>query len=102
MMSWETLTDIATRSHSRIFGKDCTIVFSNGEIKKSKAILTPHTTNLRDHYSDMKGLALIASIPKYDANDPQFVNEIIIEDKSYGIADYKSEADGFNIYFLAE
>ena len=100
-MNWESLAGIATRTHLRIFGDDVNLVFSDGNELKTKAIISPHMTHLRDYSSEVNSHALIASVAKEDVGeDPERLVGINIREKSYGVFEPKIEADGFFAYFL--
>jgi hypothetical protein len=101
-MSWESLSGIATRVHLRLFGVDAKINFNDGKSLKTKAILSPHMTILKDYNADFESFALIASLAKEDITDPQSVSSIFTQEKEYQIIKYKLEPDGFYAFFLSE
>lgn len=101
-MSFESLTGIAARAQLRVFGIDVNLSFSDGRELKTKAIIGPHMTHLREHNADFESYALIASIAQKDVLDPQSVSRVFAQEKEYQVIKYKLEADGFCVYFLSE
>ncbi len=101
-MSFETITGIAARTQLRVFGENVTLSFLDGTELKTKAIIAPHMTHLKEQYSDFESSALIASIAKKDVLTPDNLVGIATENKFYKPEKYKLEPDGFTIFFLSE
>lgn len=101
-MALESLTVISARTHLKIFGEVVNLFFQDETELKTKAIITPHMTHLREHNSDFESYALIASVARKDVLDPQNLNKIFIQEKEYQVIKYKLEPDGFVVFFLSE
>ena len=101
-MTWENLTEIATRTHLKTFGSEIILFFSDGRELSTKGIFSPQITKLKENNSDFESYALKLSIAQKDVNDLQSVVEIYVKEKRYQILKYEMEADGFVVFFLSE
>jgi hypothetical protein len=101
-MSWESWTTNAARTQLNIFGESVNLLFADGKALKTKTIVSPQTTYLKDHHGDFEAHALVASISKHEVQNPQEVIEFHLKEKRYQVIKYQVESDAFISFFLSE
>ncbi len=101
-MSWESLITQAAKTQLKIFGESVNLLFADGKELKTKTILSPQSTHLKDHHADFEAYALVASISKNEVKNPQEIVEFHLKEKRYQVIKYQQEPDGFITFYLSE